>query len=115
MLNDKLLKNEIIEIFRFNTKRRLEKDTNVEDMYICHGAFGISHIYDNMYRETGIADFKECSEYWFKEGLDRFDCLSEELDNQKLSVLEGLSGVGLVLISYMTEEKLLWDECLLLN
>src|SRR5690606_11509076 len=110
-LNDGSLKEQAIEIFKYNVNRK----SGIEDMYICHGSFGISQIYANIYRETDLLEFKECSKYWFKDGLKRFDELQVHLNSESLSLIDGLSGVGLALFSHLTQQKLLWDESILLS
>lgn len=115
ILNNELLKSEAIEIFKHSSQRRTFETTEVKDMYFCHGCFGIAHMYRNIYKETGIAEFKDSRDYWIKEGLNMYEKTVKENQNPKLSIIEGQAGVGLVLLSLLNDDIKSWDECLLLS
>jgi len=114
ILNNELLKSEAIEIFKHSSERNTFETTEVKDMYFCHGSFGIVHMYRNIYKDTGIIEFKDTSEFWIKEGLKMYEKNITENQGPELSILEGLAGVGLVLLSCLKNERMAWDECLLL-
>jgi lantibiotic modifying enzyme len=100
---------------------------SVRDIGFCHGTVGIGHIYNRLFHYTGCNEFKEASKYWYlktveisdhKHGLKawRFDqssgCQKWEAE---YGLLEGLAGVGLSLISSISEVEPKWDKILLLS
>lgn len=101
------------------------KKSGVIDAGLCHGTAGIAHIYNRMYRYTKRAEFKQAANYWIEETLEMAtheDGLagykswggSEGWVNDD-SLLGGISGIGLALLSHISNEEPLWDSCLLLN
>jgi hypothetical protein len=114
-----------LEVFLFNTKRRTLKQTMVYDAGICHGAAGVAHIYNRMWMNTRNPIFKETTEYWIKEtlafacfedgiaGFKKFNAITKTYERDS-SLLEGIAGTGLVLLSYLTND-FSWDYCIMLN
>lgn len=50
----------------------------------------------------------------FDDGLAGYKALHTEMENE-YGILEGVAGIGLALLSYVTETEPTWDECLLLS
>jgi len=71
---------------------------------------GIAHLYNHFYQQTSIEAFKTAALYWISETYSQ-KTIQSEID---VSLLDGLTGVGLVLISAMADFKPDWDSCLLL-
>lgn len=127
--NDKKLENKSLEILLHSSKRRNLQENSVVDAGLCHGTAGIAHIFNRMYINTGISEFKETSEYWFNLTLKmaRFDDglagfkVRRTKDFQEWSwtndygFLEGIAGTGLALISAISDIEPKWDEALLLS
>ena len=110
-------------------KTTLRKDLNkngVIDAGFCHGASGIAQIFLRMYHETLHIDFLNASNYWiaqtlnmaiFNDGAASYKTLGDNnnwiIDH---TLLTGISGIGLVLISSLgsiyTSE---WDKIFLLH
>jgi len=113
-----------LEIFLFSTSRR----DPAGDVILCHGTAGIGHIFYRMWWNTKLPEFKEAADYWFQEtlqmakfpdGLAGFKTL-EMPDGKaqwvnKYSLLEGIAGIGLAMLTYYYELEPAWDECLLLS
>jgi lantibiotic modifying enzyme len=127
-LQNKEIKREAIDICLQTTKRFTQEETGIEDLGFCHGTAGIAHIYNRMWRYTGIEEFKTAYDYWiqetlkmakYKDGLAGYKSYkSEEFGGWKndYGLLEGIAGIGLVLHSYLhPEEEPHWDRCLLLS
>ncbi|NOQ24523.1 MAG: hypothetical protein GQ564_04100 [Bacteroidales bacterium] len=125
--NNETWKEKAIEILLHSTKRRDLKEDSVLDAGLCHGSAGIAHIFNRMYINTGLMEFKNTADYWFSETLKmaKFDdglagykvWRSSEmggLQNQ-FGFLEGIAGIGLTLISATSDIEPKWDECLLLS
>jgi hypothetical protein len=114
-------------IFHHSSKRKIFEDTFVMDSSICHGAFGLAQIFGRIYKETENIKFKNCSEYWLEEGL-KFGQIDDNAfagfqtwnNSQKKwennsSLLEGISGIGLVILDYLNGNTERWDECLMIS
>ena len=126
-LKDESIKQDAIDICLHTIKRKTKEETKVVDAGICHGSSGIALIYNRMYFYTGIKEFKEAANYWiretlnlatFKDGLAGYKSYqSEQTGGWKndYSLLEGVSGIGLALLSHISNEEPYWDRCLLLS
>lgn len=97
----------------------LRKDTKmtlIKDAYLCHGTAGVAQFYRTLYKVTKIEAYQKGYEYWIDHTLTFLDQHLEENDfgNEKGSLLSGLTGIGLVLLSYVSKEKLDWEKIFLL-
>lgn len=120
-LGSKYFLNKSIELFLKIGKRK-DLDTNcVFDAGLCHGTSGISLIYQKMYLNTNIEEFKEISVYWLNETMNfsftqkRHSAYPSNNPEHHLSLLDGLSGVGLYLLSQIDKRYLGWEKALLIN
>ncbi len=126
-LQDEIIKQEAIEICLYTTQRIDLKDTGLNDAAFCHGTAGVAHIYNRMFRYTRKIEFKEAANYWieqtlkmatFEDGLAGYKSFFTEKYGgwvTNYGLLDGVTGIGLVLNSYINEEEPTWDECLLLS
>ncbi len=116
-----------IDILLHTTTRKDPIKEYVIDAGICHGSAGIAHIYNRMYHYTGILAFKESAIYWLNVTLDKAT-FSDGLAGYKTwytpeyggwknakGLLEGIAGIGLVLLAATSNTEPKWDECLLLS
>lgn len=120
-------KEKAIDILKLTTNRIDLKENQIFDAGFCHGSSGVAHIYNRFYLETGEKIFDDASKYWIeetikfsihKDGLAGFKSYKGNLGLvNDLTVLEGISGIGLVLISYLYGESdnSNWDNCFLIN
>lgn len=127
VFNNSEWKKEAEEIILSTTKIKNLKDAGVLDAGICHGAFGIGHIYNRMYLYTKNNVHKESRDYWieqglklsiFKDGLAGYKTYRSEKYGgytKEYGFLTGVAGIGLVLISVLEEFEPKWDEALLLS
>lgn len=127
VLKDKDLSNKALNILKRTTKRTTPEDTKVVDAGICHGAAGLMQIYNYMYKQTQDNDFKDATEFWMEQTLafathekgyagymqKRGD--DKEPWKAELSLLEGVAGIGLAIISYLKPTETKWDQCLLIS
>lgn len=125
-LGDKLLKENVMKIL-INTQERISYErSRVEDAGICHGSFGNALIFNFFYRKMRVESFKEVSEFWIEDGLQKAFHENgyagymqwqgdKNIWKNELSVLEGVAGIGLSIISVLSEQNLYWDECLMIN
>ncbi len=119
--NDKTLENKAIEIFLHSAQRRNLKKNSISDAGICHGTAGLALIFRRIYLNTKMEIFKSTSEYWLKKTLrisvqeNGFTGFTDSEGNFNPNLLEGIAGIGLVLLSFATDTEPIWDECLLLS
>ena len=117
-------KDKGLEILLQSTQRRSFDETHVKDAGICHGSAGIALIYRRMFLETRCEEFREAAQYWvnhtlqfsrFEDGLAGYKTLKKDGWICNYSLLGGISGVGLVLLSYIEDSQQDWDEMFLLS
>ena len=117
---------EAIDTILHASKRRGLVENGVVDAGLCHGTAGIAHIFNRMHGYTGLEELKEASNYWFAEtlkmarfedGLAGFKAWqgNERGWVNEPGLLEGIAGIGLALISAVSDIEPAWDECLLLS
>ncbi len=111
-----ILVNKSIQIAKETTIRRKVKETDVKDIYFCHGASGVGYIYKKFYYSSGIQDFADGCAFWEKICEDQFKLLDPQKigANEALNFLEGLPGVALTLMESENKSFLSWDSYFLL-
>ncbi|MBB5621809.1 lantibiotic modifying enzyme [Pedobacter cryoconitis] len=126
VFEDTALKDLGTEILIHTSKRRSEEQTMVRDAGICHGSAGIAHVYNKMWHYTKNPVFKEACDFWIQQTLDfsihpdgyaGFKSYSPDASGKytnSYGLLNGISGIGLVLLSYLTGD-FSWDYCIMLN
>lgn len=113
------------EIIKKTLKRKLPQNTRVEDAGLCHGSSGVFYLYDLLKLYSDDREIKDASTYWLNETFNDFEKYSDKNRYRKFnpieksyeidySLLEGSSGIGMSLISYLTGDRY-WDYLLLLN
>lgn len=127
VLNDTSLEEFSLKVLLDSTKRIDLQQEYVLDAGLCHGSAGMAHIFNRMFLNTGIEKFKETADFWFNEtikmakfddGLAGFKAYHTEKYGgwaNEYGILEGVSGIGLALLSWQTQTELAWDNCLLLS
>lgn len=116
-----------LEVLLHSTTRRDLNKNRVFDAGLCHGTAGVAHIYNRMHYFTGNSEFKNATDYWLKETLKKamYDdgyagykaWRSEDYGGlvKTPSLLEGIAGIGLAMISSVSDIEPKWDRCLLLS
>jgi len=126
VLQNKDLEKISIEVLLYATQRRNLWNNHVEDAGLCHGTVSVGHIFYRAWWNTRLPEFKDAADYWFEQTLKmaKFD---DGLAGYKTwygekkgwvntySLLEGVAGIGLTLLTYYHEIEPSWDECLLLS
>lgn len=116
-----------IEILHRATNRMELEANGIYDASICHGSAGLVQIFNRSFQETGDQKFYHAAIYWLKVTLD----LGKNKDGiagfkyrnptkpegwvKSSDFLEGIAGIGLVLISAVSDITPGWDECLMLS
>lgn len=125
--NNTICKNKAIEVLEFSTSRTGIESNMIKDAGICHGTAGIAQIFRRIYLDTNNDKFLHASNYWISETL-KMATFEDGLAGYKswtginpkwlndYSFLEGISGIGLVLLASLGGETYsAWDEILLLS
>ena len=123
-LEDQELEKKSLEILKLTTQRTDIKKESIVDPGLCHGTAGIAHVYSRLYNYTNDIDFKNSAIHWYHETL-KMDTFSDGLAGYKIhteegfvnsvSLLEGITGIGLSLISALDYQEPSWDGCLMLS
>ena len=127
----KALQNDVYQelatkILKHSANRRDLKEARVNDAGLCHGAYGIVTIYNYMYKQTAISLFKDTADYWIdqalkldihKDGYAGYMIWRGDKDEwlNEVNLLEGITGIGLAIISYLATYDTQWQECLLIK
>jgi lantibiotic modifying enzyme len=113
-----------LDVFVACCDRRNIKKELVFDAGICHGSSGIAHIFNRMYQHTGNIRLKDAAIFWindclrkasFDDGLAGYKVWRTDGWITQGGILEGIAGIGLVLLSAVSDIEPDWDECLLLS
>ena len=116
-----------IEILHRSTNRMELEANGIYDASICHGSAGLVQIFNRLFQETGDQKFYRAAIYWLKVTLDlgkyedgiagfKYQNPTKPEGWVKSSdFLEGIAGIGLVLISAVSDITPSWDECLMLS
>lgn len=124
VLNHTIYEQKAIDVLVHSTKRRTLKENHIIDSGLCHGSAGLVHIYNRMYQYTGLEVFKETALYWldillsqatFEDGLAGYKAYHVKEWKNEYGVLEGIAGIGLVLMAACSDIEPAWDEMLLLS
>lgn len=119
--------DDAIRIGMHSVNRRKIDETYVIDTPVCHGTTGIAHIFNRLYNYTGLNEFKEASQYWFAQTLEfynrhgHFKYYVHKENNSsgdwqtKFGIIDGIAGIGLTLISAISDNEPTWDRALLLS
>jgi lantibiotic modifying enzyme len=121
VFNDTPLKKFALKILQHSNTRRDYNSTYVNNPAFCHGSSGIAHIFNKLWHKTGDVSFKRSCDFWIRNTIDYYN--DNNFDNglyktynykSNPALLTGEAGIGLVLLSYLTED-FSWDYCLMLN
>ncbi|MFP5284310.1 MAG: lanthionine synthetase C family protein [Thermoanaerobaculia bacterium] len=103
------------------------EDAGVRDAGLCHGAFGLAHLYNRIHQATRGELFADAARLWYRLGLDMrkpeggiagFETWSpnpglEPGWESDPGFLTGVSGIGLALLAGLTPVEPEWDRLLL--
>lgn len=124
VLNDPFFKEEAITICLKTTKRKAPIDTGVMDTGICHGSAGVALLYLRLHQLTGVEDFRLASDFWIEDTMQRanfddgqagFKMWTKDGYINEVNVLNGIAGIGLVLLTHTMETPGQWEDILLIH
>jgi lantibiotic modifying enzyme len=118
-------KEQAIRIMVSCSRRCSRKENLVYDAGICHGSAGIAQLFHRFHQQTGEAVFRKAADFWVeqtlnmqksKDGFAGFKAWQGEAGWRKeYALLEGIAGIGLMLIGISDRKLMDWDECLLMS
>ncbi|MDR6562168.1 MULTISPECIES: lanthionine synthetase LanC family protein [unclassified Arcicella] len=96
--------------------RKTPEQTKLKNPYFCHGTSGVAHIYKRIAERSGNDAYLSAHNYWIQQ---TFDYITEAQTNNSYvesagHLIDGAMGIGLSLLSHISEEELKWDNLLLL-
>ncbi|MDQ4025309.1 MAG: lanthionine synthetase C family protein [Actinomycetota bacterium] len=108
----------------FAAARRPPETARVEDASLCHGSAGLMHLFNRLYRGTGVDEFRDAALFWFdrtlsfgnsESGVGGFATWSPEDGAMRPypGFLQGAAGVALALASSLSADEPEWDRVLL--
>lgn len=124
---DETLERKSLQVLLATTRRRELERNGVVDAGLCHGTAGIGHIYNRLYHYTGRGEFLDSARYWFGQTLEMatfddgyagFKCWKGNKMggwHNTADLLDGISGIGLSLLSAISEVEPAWDRVMLLS
>lgn len=120
-LDSKYFRDKSIDLFLKIGKRKDLDMNSVHDAGLCHGTSGIGLIYHKMYLNTNINEFKKISEYWLNETINYSfskkgqSAYPSNNPEHSLSLLDGIAGIGLYLLTQVDNQYLGWEKMLFIN
>ncbi|MGS2739467.1 lanthionine synthetase C family protein [Sinomicrobium sp. M5D2P17] len=127
VLKDDKLSARALKVLEYSTWRKNMEEAGIRDAGLCHGAYGIMHIYRYIERQTNQKVFAMAADFWRQKALemavhsngyagymqwrggDRQDWQPET------GILEGIAGIGLSIMAEFSPEYTRWNECLLIG
>ncbi len=125
-LGDIPLQNHALEILHLTATRNLPHNTLVYDAGVCHGSYGNALIYKRLFQKSNETSFKKSLNFWIEDGIQKaihqdgyagykqWNAFKKSWTTE-LSLLEGIAGIGLVIIDCLSNEPNSWDECLMIS
>ena len=113
-----------LEVILQSAQIRKYEYSSVIDGGICHGSAGLAMIFRRIYIETGRYEFNDSINHWlyqtlqisrFENGLVGYKTFLKDEWINDYSLLTGISGIGLVLLTWLEDDSQTWDEMFLLS
>ncbi len=133
VLYSKILESEINILLKRSLSRELSESgvflsSNNIDAGLCHGALGISYLLSKIRSETKTVGIDDRISYWMRESLSKIK-IGEKFLNFKTpfheethmtwgfdgGLVDGLAGIGLMLVGLRSEKLRGWDSVFLLD
>lgn len=125
ILQDKQYLKKANEIFDLLPLRKSTVAQGISDAGICHGTSGLAiisnrldkiYFMDNDNYELASYWINSTLDYYFAKGLRGFDMyIYNEGYRDEISILNGISGIGLAILSYIDKKYMNWDKMLLIS
>ncbi|MGQ0507653.1 MAG: lanthionine synthetase C family protein [Myxococcaceae bacterium] len=114
-LRDRALESQALQL-AVDASRRPFSETEIKDTCTCHGTAGLAQLYRRLFHATKLPALGEAADDYLQRTLKRSHRFwSGRGWTHDPSLLTGLTGVALVLLSACTPEAPVWDRMLLLD
>ena len=108
----------------YDSATRAPETCGVRDTALCHGTVGMAHLCNRFFQASGDTTFRDAARDWYartlaqkrpaNDGIGGFPQWRGELGWQPASgLIDGAIGIGLSLISAISETEPSWDRMLL--
>lgn len=94
--------------------RNIEHGTQIKDVFLCHGSAGLALMYKHLLVISQDEIYQQGIDYWYAQSINYLQKY-EWNDEPKGSLLGGLEGVGLALMTLNSAKNLLWTRLFLLH
>lgn len=100
------------------------EDVGMKDADLCHGAAGIAVMFRFFGKELGEQRYHEAAEKWyaimlrmdtFSDGLAGYKHFNPDGFSKSYSLLEGISGLFLTMLTFGQDTESKWQECFLIR
>ncbi|KFF08941.1 lanthionine synthetase C family protein [Chryseobacterium luteum] len=125
-LNNKVLKKNALECINNSLNRKSLTANLIKDAGLCHGSAGILQIFNSFANKTNNKSIENIIPYWQGVTTELINTNTEEVPsgfsawNEKngyyndFGLLQGLSGIGLALLSLADDNSFNWQRALLI-
>lgn len=124
-LEDSILFEFALKLSSQTLGRRTDKEALIYDASFCHGSSSVAHVYNNWFRLYSKPEFGVAYKHWinrtidlcsFTDGIGGYKKYSGDSFDPEFGILDGASGVGLVLADYIFQKKdSNWESIFLLS
>lgn len=126
VLRDNSLRFFALDIFDFHSNSIDLEKYSVRDAGLCHGTSGIAQIFQRINQYYPNSNLQRCTEFWINEtlkmarfddgvcGFKMYNAMNGTYENAS-DFLTGVSGIGLMLISSISNIEPAWDKSLLIS
>ncbi|WP_336616331.1 lanthionine synthetase C family protein [Bacteroides acidifaciens] len=124
LLGDDVMQKCALDILQKTTLRKSSIETQINDACICHGTAGLVMFYRRLYLDTKDKIFYDAFNYWltetlkysqFQDGIGGYKTKYINEYKNSMSLLMGVSGIGLTFMSCIANDLQKWDEFFLLS
>lgn len=100
----------------YTANRKCLDSTLVSDSSFCHGASGLAQFYQVLYLNSGNKVYIDAHHFWIEQTVAMLPCDLKEnkFVGKEHSILDGYSGIGLSLLSFLFPQNAGWANAVLL-
>ncbi len=107
-----------IRVLELAAKRQSSADTRISDPFFCHGSSGLALIFFKAWLISKNDRLRVAWQYWHQQTVNYLPevlaSMNRNPDPRKLCLLEGISGIGLVLLAIEQVELPGWENGLMI-
>jgi lantibiotic modifying enzyme len=90
--------------------------TLITDSHFCHGSSGLAQYYHILFLVSGNSIYEKAAQYWLEQTLSYIETelQCDKYNGKEHDLLEGLTGINLALLSFISNKKNNWSGIILL-